>query len=445
MSKNNRTVWSEGMFLGPHHFQQHDRYLLHTVAGINSASQPYPNGLCEIQIDQQALGEGRFSLLECRGVFTDGTPFSLPTDAPLPEPIDISTEEIGKVVMVGLPFESHAEKDISEGRSRESFSRYLLQDQQVSDRQTPDSSSEETVFTANLWVRLQLEGSDETAFHTIPVGKIQDVKEDGTVVLDTNHYPCAMALGASSGLYRACREIDVLLSQRASDLSSRLGRPDSGDASQLTQFFMLQIINRAKPLLKHLLATSGIHPEILFRELVQLAGELATFCTPSKLAPDLPDYNHRDQHACFYPVLANIRESLNFTVDQKVAQFPVEHIKGGIFTCTIPELSLFQGARFILAVTARVQPENLRHQFPQQITISSRDKLRDLVTSHTAGVPISPVVQVPNNIPMYDQFVYFEMEHGTAMWSEISVTGIVALHIAGNFPDLQMQMWTINQ
>ncbi len=433
------------MFLGPHHFQQHDRYLLNTMAGINDGGNPYPFGVSSLQIDEQALGEGRFSVLECKGIFADGTPFSLPEDAPLPEPIDISTDEIGKVIQIGLPFESHAEKDIAEARNRESFSRYLLQDQQVSDRQTPDSRSEETVFTANLWVRLQLEGSDETAFHTVPVAKIQDRKEDGTVVLDTGHFPCAMALGASKGLYRLCREVDVLLAQRATDLASRLGRPDSGDSSQLTQFFMLQIINRAKPLIKHLLATSGLHPEVLFRELVQLSGELSTFCTPGKLAPDLPDYNHRDQYACFYPVITNIRQSLNFTVDQKVAQFPVEHIKGGIFTCTIPELALFQGARFLLAVSARMQPETLKSQFSQQITISSRDKLRDLVTSHTTGVPLAPVIQVPNNIPMYDQFVYFEMERGTAMWSEISVTGIIALHIAGNFPELQMQLWTINQ
>ncbi len=27
MSWNNRVVWSEGMFIGTQHFQQHDRYL----------------------------------------------------------------------------------------------------------------------------------------------------------------------------------------------------------------------------------------------------------------------------------------------------------------------------------------------------------------------------------------------------------------------------------
>lgn len=33
MSWNNRVVWSEGMFLRPQHFQQHDRYLETLVDG----------------------------------------------------------------------------------------------------------------------------------------------------------------------------------------------------------------------------------------------------------------------------------------------------------------------------------------------------------------------------------------------------------------------------
>ena len=445
MSNNSRVLWSEGMFLGPHHFQQHDRFLLNALSGINCGSLPYPYGLISLEIDEAGLAEGKLSLLECRGVFADGTPFSLPKDAALPEPVNITVDDIGKIVSIGIPFESQTQKDVSETRDQQSFSRYLLQDQKVLDRQTPDSDTEEPVFTAELWVRLLFEGADESAFHTVPVAKIKDRKEDGTVIIEANHFPCALALGASIGLFRQCREIETLLTQRAIDLSSKVGRPDSGDSSQLTQFFILQIINRAKPLIKHLLTTSGMHPEVIFRELVQVAGDLSTFCNASRLSPDLPDYNHRDQYSSFSPVIQNIRESLNFAVDQKVAQFPVEHIKGGIFTCSIPDTNLFNSARFLIAVSARMQSDNLLGQFSQQTTIASKDKLRDFVTTHTTGVALMPLAQVPNNIPMYDNFVYFEMERGTSMWAEIAVTGIIAMHVSGNFPDIQLQLWTINQ
>ena len=91
-------------------------------------------------------------------------------------------------------------------------------------------------------------------------------------------------------------------------------------------------------------------------------------------------------------------------------------------------------------------PQNdLKHQFVQQTTIASKDKLRDLVTSHVSGIKLVPVLQVPNNIPMYDHYLYFEMDRNAALWGEIATTGIIAMHIAGNFPELQMQLWTINQ
>ncbi len=445
MSKHNRTVWSEGMFLGPHHFQQQDRFLLRSMSALQEDTTPYAYGLKHLEIDEQALGEGKFSVSRCEGIFADGTPFALPQDGPLPDPLKITPESAGEIISIGLPFSSHSEKEIAETRDRESFARYLLQHQQISDAHSPDSDTEESVFTAAIWARLRFSGSDETAYHTIPIAKIQDCKEDGTVVLDRSFFPCAMFLRASADINRLCGEIDTLLTQRGTDLAKRLGRPDGGDSAQLTQFFILQLINRARPLIQHVLATDTLHPEVLYRELVQLAGELATYCRTDKLCQSLPQYNHRDQWATFHPLFAILRESLNFTVDQKVIPFPVEHIKGGIYTCTIAELALFRSARFILAVSARIPQEELRHQFVQQTTISSKDKLRDLVTSHVSGIKLTPVIQVPNNIPMYEHYLYFEMDREIALWGEIATTGIIAMHIAGNFPELQMQLWTINQ
>ncbi|OED39507.1 type VI secretion system-associated protein [Chromatiales bacterium (ex Bugula neritina AB1)] len=434
------------MFLGPQHFQQNDRHVFNTIAAVNSASNPYPFGIKSIQFDEHALTMGRFSVLECSGIFPDGTPFSLPQDGPLPDPLDVSMDDIENIIFIGIPFESHAEKDVAEKRSQESFSRYLLDDQQIRDRHSPDSDSTETVFTANLWARLQFSGTGETAFHTIPISRISNVAEDRVVTLDPNFFPCAMAIGASIGLQQLCRDLDVQLAQRGKDLSEKVGRPDGADSAQLSQFFILQIINRAKPLVQHVLNTPTLTPESLYRELAQLAGELATFCTPEKRAPELPAYNHRDQFLTFDPLMNRLRENLDFTIDQKVASHPVvSHSKPGIYSCRIPDLTLFRNARFILAASARVPSEDLRRQFLQQTTLSSTDKLRDLVTTHTTGISLSPVVQLPNNIPMYDQHLYFELDTSTAMWSEIGVSGIIAMHIAGNFPDLTMQMWTISQ
>ena len=52
MSWDNKVVWQEGMFLQPHHFQQHDRYVEALVSGVAGALTPYGWGVTELSLDQ---------------------------------------------------------------------------------------------------------------------------------------------------------------------------------------------------------------------------------------------------------------------------------------------------------------------------------------------------------------------------------------------------------
>ena len=51
MSVTRKVVWSEGMFLQPHHFQQHDRYLENLVEARAAHLRPYAWGCRELTVD----------------------------------------------------------------------------------------------------------------------------------------------------------------------------------------------------------------------------------------------------------------------------------------------------------------------------------------------------------------------------------------------------------
>ncbi|MDO7919824.1 type VI secretion system baseplate subunit TssK, partial [Pseudomonas aeruginosa] len=55
MSWNNRVVWSEGMFLRPQHFQQHDRYLETLVDGRCRSLLAGGWGFSELKLDDALL------------------------------------------------------------------------------------------------------------------------------------------------------------------------------------------------------------------------------------------------------------------------------------------------------------------------------------------------------------------------------------------------------
>lgn len=443
MNRNNRTLWTEGMFLGPQHFQQHDRFLLNAMAGLNRLHGSYSYGFIECQIDSNALAEGKFSLTSVVGVFSDGTPFSLPEDDPLPAPISIDADTKNQVVSLAVPYAIHSSKDVAETKSADNFSRYMLDDQTIADRHSPDASSEEIVFTGSLWARLVLEDTAEGAFHTIPIARIIEKRDDDSVIVDKSFYPCAASLKASPSLLGLCKEIHGMLHQRARELAGKLGTPNASDTSQLVQLLLLQAINRARPLLQHIVKTENDHPETLYRELLQLAGELSTITRSDRLAMDYPEYLHRDQYTSFIPLINSIRESLNWIPDSTTESIMVTHVKAGIYTATVPDRHLFDSARFILAVKARVSPDELQRRFPRQTVISSKTKLRELVESQARGVELSSMVTVPNSIPMFENHVYFEIHREGQLWREIATSGDIAMHVAGTYADLSMQIWTI--
>ena len=78
MSQNDRVIWSEGMFLRPHHYQQYTRYIENFIEERSSVLRSLPWGFTEIQLDQKLLGLGKISVSQAAGVFQDGTPFSMP-------------------------------------------------------------------------------------------------------------------------------------------------------------------------------------------------------------------------------------------------------------------------------------------------------------------------------------------------------------------------------
>ena len=67
MSEYSRVVWSEGMFLRPQHFQQHDRHIEKWVQGRCLGLRSFDWGFRSLRFDHGQLAIGRIALLEAIG------------------------------------------------------------------------------------------------------------------------------------------------------------------------------------------------------------------------------------------------------------------------------------------------------------------------------------------------------------------------------------------
>jgi len=442
MSANNRVVWSEGLFLQPQHFQQQDRYLQRFIEARCQALIPFSWGLIELELERDLLSVGKFALRSAAGVFPDGTPFRIPEDDTLPAPIEVSPQVRDQIVCLAVPFRRADAPDIDRVSASDGLSRHGIRQWEARDA-TSASGNPAILEVGPLATRFLLASDVTDAYACIPLAHVVERRADQQVVLDDRFIPTVLRARAAHRLASFTTQLVGMLHQRGEALGGRVAATSRGGAAEIAEFLMLEAINRFEPLLAHYADTGNVHPEELFRVFVSVAGELATFTAPSKRPPALAGYRHDRLQESFEPVFAALIASLSSSIPHAAVSIPLESKKYGISVATVTDTSLYKTAVFVLAARADIPAEELRRRFPTQLKIGPVERIRDLVTLALPGVPVNAVPVAPRQIPFHAGFAYFELDQSHELWAQITGSGGVAIHVAGEFPGLAMEFWAI--
>lgn len=443
MAWKNKVVWSEGMLLQPQHLQQHDRYWQSQLEARVAALRPYSWGFSSFRIDEQQLALGKIALQACNAVLPDGTPFSLPADDDLPLPLDVPADARNVLVVLALPLRRHGVAEVGNDAGADNFARHRTDDYEVWDSNGLDNSA--LMQVGKLRLRLALEGEVANAYASLGVARIVERRADNRLVLDPDYCAPCMDFRAAPRLAAFADELVGLLHQRGDALASRLSQPGAAGAAEIADFLLLQLLNRAEPLFIHLAGATGVHPESMYRAMLQLAGELATFTEAAKRTAAYPQYRHAGLAETFAPLIADLRKSLSTVMDAHAVPIPLDERQFGIRVAVLPDKELLRSATFVLAVNAQMPPETLRASFPAQVKIGSVEKIRDLVNLQLPGIGLRPLPVAPRQLPFYAGFTYFELDSKSEYFQHLNNSAGFAMHVAGDFPGLQMQFWAIRR
>ncbi|MDB6050860.1 MAG: tssK [Pseudomonas sp.] len=443
MAWKNKVVWSEGMLLQPQHLQQHDRYWQSQLEARVAALRPYAWGFSSLKIDEQQLALGKLALQACNLVLPDGTPANLPSDDDLPLPLDIPADARNLLVVLALPLRRHGVAEVGNQSGLDNFARHSTDDYEVWDSNGLDNSA--LMQVGKLRLRLALESEVANAYTTLGIARIIERRADNRVVLDPDYCAPCLDFRTAPRLAAFADELVGLLHQRGEALASRLSQPGANGAAEIADFLLLQLLNRAEPLFAHLSGATGVHPETLYRAMLELAGELATFTAASKRAAVYPLYRHDQLAESFAPLIGDLRQSLSTVMDSQVVAIALEERQFGIHVAVLADKELLRSATFVLAVNAQMLPETLRSVFPSHVKIGSVEQIRDLVNLQLPGIGLRPLPVAPRQLPFYAGFTYFELDRGSEYWQALSNSAGFALHVAGEFPGLQMQFWAIRR
>ncbi|HEX8873966.1 MAG TPA: type VI secretion system baseplate subunit TssK [Nitrosospira sp.] len=443
MPWNNKVVWAEGLFLQPQHFQQHDRYFERLIEGRTSPLLGYSWGFVNLELNRNAMAIGKVQLTAARGIFPDGTPFDFPDEDTSPIPLDIEGDIRNEFIVLALPMRRPGMDETGPADAQNNtLARFAVGELEVADSNA-NSNNSAFLQVGQLRLRLMRKQDVTDAYTTLDVVQIVERRADNQLVIQKEFIPPMLHAGSDTTLSGYVSELQGLLHQRGETLAARVAQPGRGGVAEVADFLMLQTINRYEPLIAHISAHSLLHPERLFSICLSLAGDLATFSSGNRRPMRYPEYQHDALAICFTPLITELRRSLSMVLEQSAIAIELQDRKYGVRVATISDRELLKSAHFILAVSAQLPTEALRARFPAQVKIGSVERIRDLVNLALPGIPLNSLPVAPRQIPFHAGYSYFELERGGEIWKQLERSGGLAMHIAGEFPGLELEFWAI--
>ncbi len=303
MNLLSRVVWSEGMYLGPHHFQVQSRYFEDSIQFAISSLWFASYGLAGVDLDAEALRNGTVSLLHARGIFRDGLPFHMPESDALPEPRAIAElfppTRDGIVAMLAIPPRKPNGFNCSLTEGEAGDARYVAEPRVLRDENT--GADERTVQLGRKNLRLLLDTEPAGDLLTMPIARV--VRDGaGHFAYDANFVPPVLRISASTRLMLLVQRLIEILDDKSATIGLGARNTSGGRAEfstrQIASFWLLHAVNSALTPLRHQLIAKRGHPEELFVEMSRLAGALCTFALDSH-PRDLPLYDHDNPSDCF--------------------------------------------------------------------------------------------------------------------------------------------------
>ncbi|MET2955028.1 type VI secretion system baseplate subunit TssK [Vibrio harveyi] len=441
MADYSHTAWCEGMFLRPQHFQQSERAIEHEFKGLNRFQQPYNWGVYQVRINPNSLKEGVVEIEKLEAILPDMTLIELQNVNEVLPPLLVEKGTQNTLVKVVVASSSLKEKtiaDVSEGV----VSRYVLNDLDVIDVQT--GQDEERIQVASLNVALKVSNDNLSGFVELPILKIKEVTAEGAILLDEEYTPPHLNVLKDQAMLACLKNVTGMTKIRADVVSQRLVQGKAASASAV-DFIMLQMLNRYETILRHLGQLEQVHPLEFVTLLRGYVGELSTFSSKNKRAPLLIDYEHSNLTSTISELNQMLSQYLSVVLDQTANKLPLEVRQLGIRVTPLPDKRLLESSQFVLAVKADTSTDEIRRLVPAQLKLGPAEQIRDLINNQINGINVAPLNVVPRQIPYQTGYVYFEVIKKGPFWVRLQESGGIALQLSGQFPNSDIELWSINQ
>jgi type VI secretion system protein ImpJ len=429
-----KVVWHDGTFVTPEHFPQLNRYhekLLHTHI---DAIDAFRVGI--IQLDCLFDGES-VEIKTYRAIMPGGEVVDIPD---VDDPPDIRSDiPAGDQIDVYLGM-------------RETSS--LL------DVMSVDNREDWKVELEKKDLRILFSGEESDGYRRLKIAEL--VRSDATedMSLNEKYVPRLFYFSASPYLMRLLGGLIATLIDKRKELSE-VCLPDdekqalySIEGVEMLVALTIQTLSRSIPVLRHFHRQLGgkVHPEVVFRELSSLAGELSSFVVDAD-AENLPEYKYSDLSTAFTDLTQKIETFLDLVQPkrrwEKIELEKADEDLQGLSRFYSEELAnkAIDGSQLYLGVNA--SNTTLIDRITKQKTIrriTAPDRIDEYIrqpdlptgTAENRLAEITVIHRLPRMTPMKEGHQYFLVRTDSVDWEDILRQNKLAIGIPAGETEIEL-------
>jgi type VI secretion system protein ImpJ len=440
-----RVVWSEGMHLGPHHFQTQSRYFEDTLWFLSSNLRQDPWGFLHYAIDTEAMRNGLAILSFASGILPDGLIFDLPDCDQVPEPAHLNDlfSSIDSEIILYLAIPPRQDQGLDCDQGGGSSTRYSAVQRTLRDDSVGQGEATVSFARKNLVLLSQAQLSPDTV--SFPIARVfRD--GNGGFASDVEFIPPCLRISASESLVMLLHRLAQAIEEKIT--STRSMRAGSGrfelgtSALDVANYWFLHALCSSLPALRHHLQDRRSHPEEVYRDLARLAGALSTFALEST-HEEIPAYRHRDLTGTFKEMDALIRRYLEIVSPSNSVTLQFHKVDNYIFAADVKDERCLRRSRWIFGIRSSINDSVILRQTPRLVKVCSAGGVKKLVELALPGLELLHLPVPPAALHAQADMHYFSVSLSGACWQHILQTKQVGVYLPGDLGDATFDLTII--
>lgn len=451
MSKAEKVLWGEGLFLRPQHFQVQDNYHEQRLNYTIRSTIPFSYGVQSVEVDESQLSLNVLSLAKVKVLWQDGEIYTAPASDLLPESILIDDLNLGDemYVYLALPVLQPNKQNITHDQTGQptryhsylSETHDLFTDAAPSDITLLRRQAELKLLDRNIDLNQSLDG-----FIYMLVAKIKR-QNMGNFELDYKFIPPILHIQSNTILMNNLKRTLNIIKAKITTIQGNNRENDqkiiefrSGDT---VSFWLINTLNTAYSTLNHIFLNPQIHPERLFYELLRLTGSLLTFSTAYSVE-DLPQYKHHHLQESFAQIDLILRELLDTIISNRYINIALKEIRPSYWLGSLETDKITRETRLYISVSSSMmQTNDLIKIVPLRFKVGTTVDVEERVIAALPAIPLRHLTQVPTAIPVRSGVSYFEVEPHDELYQRMLESESICIYVPAGFQDISIELIAI--